>query len=97
MIKYLRPYIPMIAAAIVLVFLQCLTQLMLPDLMSKMVDNGIIGRDIDYIYKMGAYMLILTLFTMVFSTAANYFTSKSASGFAQDLRKDMFKKSTHFP
>lgn len=96
MIKYLRPYIPMIAAAIVLVFLQCLTQLMLPDLMSKMVDNGIIGRDIDYIYKMGAYMLILTLFTMVFSTAANYFTSKSASGFAQDLRKDMFEKINSF-
>src|SRR4030043_544998 len=39
--KYLKPFIPMILIAIVLLFVQALSDLTLPDYMSNIVNNGI--------------------------------------------------------
>ncbi|MCL2549492.1 MAG: ABC transporter ATP-binding protein/permease [Methanimicrococcus sp.] len=88
---YLKPYKYYIAAAVFLIFFQCLTQLMLPGLMAKMVDVGIVGGDIDYIYKMGVYMLVLTAICMICSVAAGYYTAQSSAGFAKLLRRDLFE------
>lgn len=96
LIKYLKPYRFIVTAAVFLIFLQCLTQLMLPDLMAQMVDVGIVGGDIDFIYKMGAYMLVVTVFSMVFSILAGFYTSKASAGFAKLLRKDLFDKTSRF-
>lgn len=96
LIVYLKPYKFYITAAVFLIFLQCLTQLLLPDLMARMVDIGIVGGDIDYIYTMGVYMLIVTVFSMVFSIVAGYYTSKTSAGFAKLLRKDLFDKTDSF-
>ncbi|MBZ3934851.1 ABC transporter ATP-binding protein [Methanimicrococcus blatticola] len=93
---YLKPYKLYITAAVFLIFLQCLTQLLLPDLMARMVDIGIVGGDISYIYTMGVYMLVVTVFSMIFSIAAGYFTSKTSAGFAKLLRKDLFDKTDSF-
>lgn len=93
---YLFPYRFIVGAAVFLIFLQCLTQLLLPDLMARMVDVGIVGGNIDYIYQMGFYMLIITVLSMIFSIAANYFTSKSSAGFAKLLRKDLFDRVDDF-
>lgn len=94
--EYLKPYKFFIAAAVILIFFQCLTQLMLPDLMAKMVDIGIVNGQINYIYEMGVYMLILTVFSMLCSVTAGYFTAKSSSGFAQLLRRNLFDKVVYF-
>ncbi len=96
LIIYLKPYKLYIIAAVFLIFLQCLTQLLLPDLMARMVDVGIVGGDIDYIYTMGVYMLIVTVFSMIFSIVAGYYTSKTSAGFAKLLRKDLFDKTDSF-
>ena len=39
--KYLKPFIPMILIAIVLLFVQALSDLTLPDYMSNIINNGI--------------------------------------------------------
>ena len=96
LVAYLKPYKYYIAAAVFFLFLHCLTQLMLPGLMAKMVDVGIVEGDIDYIYKMGAYMLVLTILSMLCSVAAGYFTAQSSSGFAKLLRRDLFSKVEYF-
>ena len=41
LIKYLKPYVPLIALAIVLLFTQAMADLSLPDYMSKIVNDGI--------------------------------------------------------
>lgn len=96
LMKYLLSYRLDVAAAVFLIFLQSLTQLLLPDLMARMVDFGIVGGDINYIYRMGAYMLVISVFSMIFSIAANYYTSKASVGFAKLLRKDLFDKIDYF-
>ena len=41
LLKYLKPYLPMVLLAIALLFIQANCDLALPDYMSKIVDNGI--------------------------------------------------------
>ena len=93
---YITPHIVFISLSIFLIFLQSFTQLILPDFMAKMVDIGIVEGNMDYIYQMGIYMLIITVFSMICSVSAGYFISLSASGFAQLLRKDVFYKISSF-
>ena len=94
--KYLLPYRFYILFSVILIFLQCLTQLMLPDLMAGMVNVGIVEGNVDYIYQMGIYMLILTVVSMIFAIVAGYYSSKTAAGFSQHLRRDLFDKVGNF-
>ena len=55
--KYLKPYIWLIIPLIMLIYLQVMANLSLPDLMAKIVDNGIIGGDMNAIIKNGIIML----------------------------------------
>ena len=96
LIKYLLPHRFFILFSVLLIFLQCLTQLLLPDLMARMVNIGIVEGNIDYIYQMGVYMLILTIISMIFAIVAGYYSSKAAAGFAQLCRKDLFDKVAYF-
>jgi ATP-binding cassette subfamily B protein len=41
LLKYLKPFMPMVLLAIVLLFVQAMAELALPDYMSRIVDNGI--------------------------------------------------------
>jgi ATP-binding cassette subfamily B protein len=59
--KYLKPYIWLIIPLIILIYLQVMANLSLPDLMAKIVDNGIIGGDMNAIIKNGLIMLGVTL------------------------------------
>ncbi|MBP9668590.1 ABC transporter ATP-binding protein, partial [Candidatus Saccharibacteria bacterium] len=59
--KYLKPYIWLIIPLIMLIYLQVMANLSLPDLMAKIVDNGIIGGDMNAIIKNGLIMLGVTL------------------------------------
>ena len=94
--KYLLPYRFYILFSVILIFFQCLTQLMLPDLMAGMVNVGIVEGNVDYIYQMGIYMLILTVISMIFAIVAGYYSSKTAAGFSQHLRRDLFDKVRNF-
>ena len=94
--KYLKPYQFFILFSVFLIFLQCITQLLLPDLMAKMVDVGIVEGDVNYILRMGVYMLVLTIASTICSITAGYYISKTASGFARFLRNDLFQKAAQF-
>ncbi|MCQ2011651.1 ABC transporter ATP-binding protein/permease [Sporolactobacillus sp. STSJ-5] len=88
--RYLRPYLWPALFSVLFVFLQSLANLYLPTLMADIVDTGIVRGDMPYIYKMGAYMLLVTLAAGVLTVLANYLASKVASGFGRDVRNKMF-------
>ncbi|MCL2142366.1 MAG: ABC transporter transmembrane domain-containing protein, partial [Methanimicrococcus sp.] len=94
--KYLKPYQFFILFAVILIFLQCISQLLLPNLMGKMVDFGIVEGNVDYILQMGVYMIVLTVASTICSVTAGFYISKTAAGFARYLRNDLFQKAAHF-
>ena len=58
--QYLRPYAVQIAVVLVLLLIQALGNLYLPDLNADIIDNGVVKGDTDYILRVGVLMLGVT-------------------------------------
>ena len=51
--RYLKKYAWMIIVTVVLIFAQCMADLTLPDLMSDIINNGVMMEDVPYIWQIG--------------------------------------------
>lgn len=90
--RYFKPYKWQALIVIVLTAVQSLSQLYLPDLMADIVDKGVVGQDVAMIIQTGLVMLGFTAVVTVSTVVGRLFASKTAVGFARDLRRDIFKK-----
>jgi len=88
--KYLKPYRYHVAFVIGLVTLQTLSELYLPTLMADIVNTGIMKSDVDYIWRIGRLMLLVTLGGTICSTVAAFLSSRTAMGFGRILRGKLF-------
>lgn len=94
--KGLKPYWTLVIGVLVLVFISTMTDLELPDLMSDIVDTGIIQGDVSYILGRGGVMLLVALLGTVCTILTSYLSSKIGMGFSRDLRKKVFEKVESF-
>ena len=83
---------------VVVVFqaVQAVAGLYLPTLNSDIINNGVVKRDVGYIWQMGALMLVVTILQVGFSVIAVYFGSKVAMGFGRDVRRSLFHQVNDF-
>lgn len=88
--RTLKPYWIPIVFVFLFVFLQSMSDLYLPTLMSDIVNKGIIGGDAPLIWKIGGFMLIVTLGGAICSIVASYLSAKVAGGFGKNLRGRVF-------
>jgi ATP-binding cassette, subfamily B, multidrug efflux pump len=94
--KFLKPYAVPIAAALIVIFLQCMGDLYLPTLMSDIVNNGITNNDIDYIARTGLMMLAVALGSSGCAVLASYLSSHVAMGMGEALRARVFRQVSGF-
>ncbi|TVY04399.1 ABC transporter ATP-binding protein [Cohnella terricola] len=94
--RYLQPYRWLVAAVMVLVLLQSLSELYLPTLMADIVNDGVVKGDIPYIWKIGGFMLGVTAIGTLVSIAASYLSSRIAAGFGRDVRSKTFRHVENF-
>lgn len=96
MIKKLSSYIKEYKKASILtpffVVLEVIMEVIIPLLMSKIIDIGIPNNDINYILKIGILLTISAIMSLVFGVLSGRFAAKASSGFAKNLRKAMFYK-----
>ena len=96
MIKKLSSYIKEYKKASILtpffVILEVIMEVIIPLLMSKIIDIGIPNNDINYILKIGILLTISAIMSLVFGVLSGRFAAKASSGFAKNLRKAMFYK-----
>ncbi|WP_243239863.1 ABC transporter ATP-binding protein [Sulfobacillus harzensis] len=91
MLVFLAPYRTYVGLVLVLTFLQTMSTLYLPQLMSHIVDHGIVlGRE-HYILHMGLWMLAITILGGMAAVGASYFAAHASSGFGQRLRSRIFR------
>ena len=79
----------------VFVILEVLLDVLIPYVMSLIIDKGINGpngSDIDYIYKMGAIMVGLSVLAMICGALAGRLCAIASAGFIKNIRMAMFKK-----
>lgn len=63
-----------------------------PFLISKIIDNGIMTGDTDYIIRIGIYMFLLALGVLGGGFGCMYFSAKASYGFGANLRHDIISK-----
>ncbi len=72
--------------------LEAIFELIVPLVVSSVIDNGILRNDyIKVLYDVGI-MVVLAVVGMSVSVTAQYFAAKAAAGFGRELRSDLFKK-----
>lgn len=91
LMRYLKPYKWNAIFVLLMTFIQSLCQLYLPTLMSEIVDKGVVGQNVALIIETGLKMLGVSLIVIACTILARLFATKSAAGFARDLRHDVFK------
>lgn len=70
--------------------------MMMPLLMSKIVDIGVATKDMGYIWRTGAEMVALALLAISLGSLNSWFSAKASQGFAANLRKALFDKIQSF-
>ena len=79
----------------ILMILEVLFDVLIPFVMSRIIDvgvNGADGADISYIIRMGLVMVALSMCAMVSGGLAGYTSATASSGFVYNIRMAMFKK-----
>ncbi|WP_195573822.1 ABC transporter ATP-binding protein [Paenibacillus sp. 1001270B_150601_E10] len=94
--RYLKPFRAPIVFVLLLVFIQSLSDLYLPNLMSKIVDTGIVEGDVPYIWRVGLIMLGVALIGTACMIGASYLSAKVATGYGKQLRSRVFNHVQHF-
>jgi ATP-binding cassette subfamily B multidrug efflux pump len=93
---HLGRYRRVLAAVLVLQFVQTVASLYLPTLNADIIDKGVARGDTDYIWRVGIVMLGVTLVQVGFAIGAVYFAAKAAMLFGRDVRGGLFHRVTGF-
>ena len=94
--QYAKPYLFTVIVVSGLVFLEVMATLRLPDLMSRIVDEGIARGNLGLIWRVGALMLAVALGGGVCSIAGNYLASRASGKFGRDVRLAVFRRVGEF-
>ena len=92
LLKYLKTMKGSTLAAMLFVVLSQAGSLILPVLMSEIVNNGIANSDIDYIKKIGGIMMCVSAAAVIIAGFNSYFSSLTAANYGKLLRRDLFLK-----
>ena len=94
--RCLCPYAGLLLCVLVLQFAEVMASLYLPTLNADIIDKGVAAGDAGYIWRMGAFMLGVSLAQGVCSVAATYLAARAAMSMGRDLRGEVFDRVSGF-
>lgn len=94
--SHLLPYRKLLAAVVLLQIVAVGATMTLPTLNAMLIDRGVLTGDTDYILRIGAVMLVLSLVQAVFGIGATWYGSRAGMGFGRDVRDELFHTVTGF-
>ena len=89
---YLRPYVPRMTVGVISKFLGTITELLIPWMLSYILDNIVPLKDTRRVLIWGVYMTICAILALVMNIYANRVASSVARDTTRALRHDLFKK-----
>jgi ATP-binding cassette, subfamily B, multidrug efflux pump len=94
--SYLKFYWWQIPLIFGLVFSQTLLELELPDYMSRIINEGILTKDIGLIIEIGTQMLLIALAVTALAIVVSFISARIGASLSNRLRKDLFVKIENF-
>ena len=95
-LTHLQGYKRQAVKAPILIVLEVICELLLPLVMSEIVDTAIPTGDVNYIFKMGLVMLALAAVAMFCGVFASKYAAFASQGFGANLRQCLFDKVQEF-
>ncbi len=94
--SFLKPYrIPM-AIALSLMLIELAVELIHPLLMAKIIDEGIVNKDLHVVLLWGGVMLGISLLAFASGIINSFYASHVSQSFGFDIRKQLFEKVQQF-
>ena len=96
MLQYLKKYRLYCLLAPLFMLGEIAMDMWQPAMMAIIVDKGVLGGNIDLIWEMGIWMLLLVIFGGTCGILCGVFASIAAQNFGNDVRKDLFSRIMNF-
>ncbi len=94
--KYVKPYFRAFLIGPCLMIAEVVGEILLPKMMSLIINNGVANQDQGYIVQMGLMMAAVAFFMAVSGIGGAYFSAKASICFTSDLRRDLFERVQQF-
>lgn len=79
-------------ACIAMSTLEVIMEILLPFMTSLVIDRGLEKADLPAVYRYGLVMVVFAFLSLLFGAAAGRFAAKASSGFAANLRENIYDK-----
>ena len=90
--KYVKEYKKAALLTPFFVVLEVVMEVIIPLLMAKIIDVGIQNGDVKYILEIGGLLIVSAILSLTSGMLSGRFAAKASSGYAKNLRKEMFHK-----
>ncbi|MEW9094917.1 MAG: ABC transporter ATP-binding protein [Clostridiaceae bacterium] len=94
--KYVKIYWKKYAVVLIFLSIEAFCDLMQPTIVSKIIDNGVLKNNMDYVLNMGGVMLLVTALGATSAVTRNIISSNVSQRFGSKLREDLFEKIQKF-
>ena len=72
------------------VVLEVVMEVVIPAVMALLIDKGIDAQDMGEIWKYGIILIVCAMLALIFGAAAGTYAARASTGFARNLRHDMY-------
>ncbi len=96
LLPLMKKYLALAIFSPIFMILEVFGDILIPYLMSLIVDVGIASQDSNYIVKIGIYMILVALLAMIFGVTSSFFGARAGYGFASEIRQKTFEKIQSF-
>ena len=90
LLKSVREYKKYAILAPIIVAFEVMLEVLIPYVMAKLIDEGINASSLHNTYLYGFILLVAAMFALLFGILAGITAAKASSGFAKNLRKDLY-------
>ena len=94
--KYIKEY--KVASLLTIVFIigEVIFELLIPYMMTFIIDKGVAINDFNAVIKYGSIMIVLAVLGLICGIAAGIYGANASAGFAKNLREGMFRNIQNF-
>lgn len=91
LLKSLREYKKPAILTMIVMMCEVIMEVFIPYIMSDLIDTGFNQGNMSYILKTGLLLVGCSVLSLCFGSMGSYYGAKAGTGFAKNLRSDVFK------
>ncbi len=92
LLPFMKKYRTYAILSPIMMILEVAADVLVPFLMSRIVDVGIKNQDMDYVIRTGLLMILLALSGMFMGVVSSFFGARAGYGFAAEIRAKAFER-----